>query len=228
MEEKFKERIKNYKVIIFDLDGTLINSLPFHLLSFKEVLKEKKVRVNDKKLKNLIGISTELIFRQLKKEYKIKESIEELKKRRRVIYFNLINNKNILFPYTLKILKKLKKNYKISLATNSSRELLQKTLNKKFLKLFDIIITLEDVKYGKPSPNQLLFIKRILHLQREECLFIGDSKYDAIAAKKAGIDFIGLTTGFTSKKELLIFGAKKVFSSLKEIDNYLKPENNKK
>ena len=56
---------------------------------------------------------------------------------------------------------------------------------------------------------------------RSEVVLIGDTKYDAVGAKKAGIDCIGVTYGFGTREELYQAGAVAVFDTLREVEAYL-------
>lgn len=217
-----EENWKSYKAIIFDFDGTLVDSMPYHYLAFKDLLLEHKVRIDERYLKRLIGLSTRLILGKIKKKYHLKEKIEDLREERRYHYFKFLGRKKIIFPRVIETLEKLRLDYKIAIATGSSRVTFSHTIDDDFENLFDTIITIGDVKRGKPFPDQLILAAKRMRVKKEECLVIGDSIYDGIAAKKAGMDFIGVTTGFTSKKKLFAMKAIKVMSSIKELPKILK------
>lgn len=209
---------EKYKLIIFDLDGTLIDSLPYHSIAFKDLLLEKGIRIDDGYLKKLIGMPTASILKQLKKRYKFKEDIDDLREERRFHYFKFLGNRNIVFSGITNVLKKLRLKYKIAIATGSSRIILTHSTDKDFQELFDFIITINDVKKGKPSSEQFILVSNKLHVKPKSCVVIGDSIYDAMASKSARMDFIGITTGCNTRKELLNYGAMKVINSLKQLE----------
>jgi HAD superfamily hydrolase (TIGR01509 family) len=210
---------KRYKAIIFDLDGTLINSMPYHELAFKDLLLEHGVRIDEKNLKKLLGLSTRLILKGLKKKYKFKENIENLREERRYHYFKFLGTKNIIFPGVMKKLEKLRLDYKIAIATGSSFVTYNHSADEDFKKMFDAVVTINDVKKerGKPFPDQLLLAAKQLKVKPRECLMIGDSIYDGLAAKRAKMDFIGVLTGYTTKKELAKEKPIRVLSSVKDL-----------
>lgn len=212
------------KAIIFDLDGTLINSLPLHELAFKDLLLEHGIRLEENHLRKLIGLSTRLILKEIKKKYKLKQNVEDLREERRYHYFKFLGRKSIVFPGAQKILEDLRLNYKIAIATGSSFVTFSHSTNLEFKSLFDAIVTINDVskERGKPYPDQLLLAAKKIHVSPKNCLVIGDSIYDAIASKRAKMRFLGVTTGFTSKQELVKKGAFKVMKSLSEIKTILK------
>ena len=214
-----KEFNKKYKAIIFDLDGTLINSMPYHELAFKDLLREHNIEIDEKHLRKMLGLSTETILKSLKKKYKFKESIEDLREERRYHYFKFLGTKNIVFPGVMKMLEKLRLDYKLAIATGSSLVVFNHSVDADFRELFDVVVTINDVKSdrGKPMPDQLIIAAKKMRVKPFECLMIGDSIYDGLAAKRAYVDFIGVLTGFTLKRDLLKENPVKVISSAKEL-----------
>jgi len=216
-----KKDVKKYKAIIFDLDGTLINSLPYHFLAFKYMMQEHGFKVTDRYLKKVIGLPTELILKDLKKKYGFKENIHDLREERRYHYFKSIGNHDITFLGVNKTLKELKKKYKIAIATGSSKITFSHSTSPDFQKMFDIIVTIMDTQRGKPYPDPLLLASRKLGVRPSDCLMVGDSVFDALAAKRAKMNFIGVTTGFTKSSELKKIGAVRIIGSIKELKKVL-------
>ncbi len=210
-----------YKALIFDLDGTLINSLPYHFLAFKEILLEHNIRVKDAYLRRLIGMPTLAILRELKQGYGFRENIEDLREERRYHYFKFMGMRNLLFPGVKRTLSKLRLSYKLALATGSSRVIFLHSTDKDFQGLFDVVSTINDVRRGKPSPEQFVKVANKLRVQLGDCLSIGDSSYDAMASKRAGMDFVGVTTGFTKTGQLKPLGPVAIIDSVNRLPSFL-------
>jgi HAD superfamily hydrolase (TIGR01509 family) len=210
-----------YKAIIFDLDGTLINSLPYHFLAFKDLLLEHGIRIDDRHLKRLMGMPTTDILKELKKKYKFRENVQDLREERRYHYFKFIGMRNIVFKGITATLKKLRMSYKIAVATGSSKIIFLHSTDRDFQDVFDFVATINDVKKGKPYPEQFLYTAKKLRVKPAACLVIGDSTYDAIAAKNAGMDFIGVISGYSKKQTLLEHGAKRAIKSVNELTKIL-------
>jgi HAD superfamily hydrolase (TIGR01509 family) len=212
---------KRYSAVIFDLDGTLINSLPYHFLAFKDLLLEHGIRVDDKLLGKLIGMPTADILKHLKKKYKFNENIADLREERRYHYFKFLGNRNIVFSGVVETLKKLRLDYKLAVATGSSKVIFSHSTSKDFQELFDFVVTINDVKKGKPYPEQFNFVAKKFRIPSKRFLVVGDSVYDAMAAKKAGMDFIGVSSEYNSTKELKKEGAIKVIKKISELKKEL-------
>lgn len=193
---------KRYKAIIFDLDGTLIDSLPYHFIAFKDLLLEHNLRISDAYLQRLMGLSTRNIFKELKKQYRFKQSIEDLREERRYHYFKFLGNRDITFAGVKKLLRELRLKYKLAIATGSSRVVFTHSTDLDFRDNFDFVATITDVRRGKPFPEQLMLCAKKLKVKPKDCLVVGDSKYDCLAAKRAGMDFVHVLTGITKRQEL--------------------------
>lgn len=213
--------MKKYRAIIFDLDGTLINSLPYHFLAFKDLLLEHDIRIDDNHLKKLIGMSTTDILKELKKKYKFRENVQDLREERRYHYFKFLGRRNIVFPGVTETLRKLRFNCKIAVATGSSKVVFMHSTDRDFQDNFDIVATINDVKRGKPYPEQFFYVARKFHVKPKECLVVGDSIYDAMAAKHAGMDFIGVTSGYNKASILKRYDAVNVIKSVNELPKIL-------
>lgn len=204
------------KLIIFDLDGTLVNSFYPHYLSFKKALEELGIREKFRKIDvyRKFGKCGEEIYKEIIPSL-TNSQIKKLMNLKRKYFIENIDRVKLL-PHVRRTLEKLSKKYQLVLATGTSRKEIIPLLKKlKLKKYFKLIITGYDVKRPKPAPDILLTICRKMKVKKNECVYIGDSIYDGIAANKAGIPFIGITTGHFKKKELKKYG--KVISNLKEL-----------
>lgn len=182
--------MKRY-VIVFDLDGTIIYSVEYHSIAFKNAVKKlgyKNYNQLYKKFKKLVGMPIEEILKILipginKEEVK---RIEKLKTE----YF-LKNLKQIkLNKRLIEIIKKVRaRGIKTAIFTSTSKKLTKIILKKfKIYQYFDYLVCKEDVKKHKPNAEGL--IKIMKKFNTKNIIYIGDSKFDKIAAKKAKIRYI--------------------------------------
>lgn len=196
--------MKRYTTYLFDFDYTLADSSKGIVLCFRHVLNlHGYTGITDEEIKRTIGKTLEESFSILtgvtdadtlaayKKEY-VKAADQHM----------TVNT--FLFPETLSVLTQLKKDgARIGIISTKYRyrimELLSQKLPAQFL---DIIVGGEDVKTPKPSPEGLLFAIEHLSVPKEETLYIGDSTVDAETAQAAGVDFMGVLHGATTRSEL--------------------------
>ncbi|MCC5447083.1 HAD family hydrolase [Candidatus Nanobsidianus stetteri] len=217
----------NLKGVAIDLDGTLINSLKVYDEVHKKILEKYNIKL-DGSLDNF-GMSPEEIIYDIVNKYNLNIPIEDLKREFENIIINEYMEKIKFNPGAKQILNYFKdKKYKMAIFTSNTRRLTIEIL--KYLhiyNLFDIIITSDDVKQTKPDPEGYIKILKGFSVLPNEILAIEDSIYGVIAAKRAGINVIGVTSGVNKKRELISAGATMVFKNLKELYNYLIEEDNK-
>ena len=194
------------KVIIFDLDGVLINSLPNMQYSWNQVKKKYKLESSFNEYKKYIGLP----FNEILKKLKIKKLREEI-----YLDYNFYSKKNLhkvkFYKNTKKVLRTLKKNYYLAVFTSKNKERCNLLLSN-LIKIFDVIITPQDIKKGKPNPEGIIKIKKTLDVSNKNIYFIGDTLFDKIAAKKANINFLYAEWGYG-----IDAGRSKKISSINEI-----------
>ena len=183
------------KILIFDLDGVLIDSKENMFLSWKQVQEKhnlKQIKFYDY-FKN-IGRP----FNDILKILGIKKNYVEIKK----TYDNesiLKINKIKYFSNTIKTLKTLKKKkYILNIVTSKDIYRTKKFL-KHNIKLFNFIECAGKDKKGKPNPYKINKIVKSLNVKKSECVYIGDMHVDYITAKNAKIDFIYADWGYGKK-----------------------------
>ena len=177
------------KLIIFDLDGVLINSINNMKYALLSTEKKMNIKLNFNDYKKNLGLP----FDDIMGKMKIKVDVNQIKKNYEHFSKKKINeikiNKNILIG-----LKLLKKKYKLAVFTSKSRN---RTLNilKKY-NFFKYIVTSDDIKKGKPNPEGLIKIISRLKVKKTNTIFVGDSLYDYQASKLAKIKYLHAMWGY--------------------------------
>ena len=210
-----KKMLENFpKAIIFDLDGTLIDSIPAHIRAYQKLaINEFGIHLEQERILKHFGKKSRDILKAL---LPIRgKDLDELVKKKQFFYREAFDSVKLLRGVK-KILQTAKENgIKRALGTSSSRRNVDSAI-KQFDLEFDAIITGEDVECGKPCPETFIKIAKRLSLSPEDCLVIGDAVYDIIAAKKAGMKGIGVLTGTATRKEMKKAKADAIFANLLE------------
>jgi len=172
--------------VLWDLDGTLIDTSDLHVHAFGEAL--KRLGIYDERLvtefRKRLGRRFADIVREIMPWYK---DIEELARIRRRIVFSSLH---LIKPLPAsRILPEVHSKFPTALVTSSNREFVNAVLDHfGWRKYFDALVTGDDVRRGKPDPEPVLKALKILGVR--EGVMIGDSEYDRLCAERAGIRFI--------------------------------------
>ena len=185
-----------YKCILFDMDGTLVNSYEGIYNSYEYAFKKMNIEFKGKEfVENAIGAPLILTLENLcnMKKDEILKAVEYYRN-----YYNEKGKSQVKAYNGIKeTLEKLKNNgYLLGVATlkreNFAKEIL-KNLN--LLSNFDIVCGMDE----KDSLTKADIIKNCiseLNIKKEEAILVGDSEFDLKGAKEAGVDFLALTYGF--------------------------------
>ena len=180
------------KILIFDLDGVIIDSKKNMQISWSEV--QKKFFLNH--------ISFETCFKNIGKPfYEILKSIglkNNFSSISKVYQNTSLKNQEEITYYknTIEVLKEFKKkNFVLSILTSKD---VKRTKNflKNNLSLFKYIQCDDKRSKGKPYPDKIYKIIKLLNVQKEDCVYIGDTYIDYLTAKNSGIDFVFASWGY--------------------------------
>jgi len=197
---------KNFKCVIFDLDGTLINSGPDLLNSLNYVLTQNNLeKINKNVIGNLVGGGAEAM---IKKGYTHLDAFLDEKKIPFLVnlfinhYYKNCTKETMLYDGVLDILKFLKKKTYICLCTNKKQFLAEKILKELEIKNFFNYILGSDGK--TPLKPEIEMPKKCLdkfQIAANQVVFVGDSENDILPAKQLGMFSVHVTYGYGKLQE---------------------------
>ncbi len=209
----------NIKAVVFDMDGTMVDSIPYHKESWMVFLNKYglSIRPDEFHAQNH-GTIDEMIVRFFGDKLspqKIKELGDEKEETYRRMYSEDVKELNGLTNFLDGLVKR---NIKIALTTNCFLLNIDFILDKLDLrKYFTVITGGHEVKNGKPAPDIYRLTLEKLGLQENEVVVFEDSEGGIVSAKNAGLQVIGVATSL-SKPELIEAGCLDAINDFKEID----------
>ncbi len=214
--------MQDYKLVIFDWDGTLMNSVDRIVSSMQTGAKHCQLNVPSvQEVKNIIGLSLptalECLFPKASEKQR-QLMVEQYKYQ----YIKGDNTPTPLFEHALKLLTNLKKANKIlAVATGKGRQGLQRVLTEtKTLDFFEGTRCADEAK-SKPDPDMIISLLEELDICPTQAVMIGDTSHDMKMAQSAGVDRIGVTLGAHNRSILNQFDPKAVVDSLSELEAIL-------
>jgi len=184
------------KAVIFDMDGVIIDSMPYHFLAWYEALRHYGVRISCFDVYAKEGENWEKTLKDLLRRSGIdlkKGLLKEIFLRRQKIFKSYF--KRFIFKGVEDFLRCLKnEGYVLGLVTGSPMKEVGRILPSKISSLFDSIVAGNQVKKGKPHPEPYLKCARLMHLKPAQCLVIENAPFGIESAKSAGMFCVALTT----------------------------------
>lgn len=217
-----------YKLIIFDLDGTLLDSIEDLANSVNYALNLFKLPTHSTEAYKLFignGVN-KLIERALPENNRSANQVEMLK-HEFIKHYNL-HSEEYTKPYDgiEKLLVTLQnENYKIAIASNKFHTATI-ALSKQYfpsIQFLDVLGQREGIP-TKPNPTILFEIIEKARVDKKEVLYVGDSGVDASTALNADIDFVGVLWGFRTKSELEQYGAKHFSTNTEELIAFIRKQ----
>jgi phosphoglycolate phosphatase len=208
------EKFRNIKAILFDLDGTLMDTDDQSVERVAIIIKRLGICEPSKIARKIVmmaetpvnGIITFLDILGLDK-----------------LILPLWNNKERkgafrIMQGVVPMLHSLKGRYHIAIVTTRGEEDSRKFINDNGLQgLFDLVVNRTSTKRLKPNPQPILFAAKQLGLPASACLMVGDTTPDIYSAKRAGALSVGVLCGYGTKDELVRAGAAEILDSTSQL-----------
>ena len=214
--------MKQYELIIFDWDGTLMDSVDrivSSMISATKVLSLPEPEAEQ--VKNLIGISLPQIMKILYPQSS-KQQVNDLIAEYKIQYRTKDATPTPLFDNAEVLLAKLRDKGKLlAVATGKGRNGLERVWQMTNTKHYFHSSRCSDETKSKPDPEMLHQLLHELSIPVEKAIMIGDTSHDLEMAKQAGMASIGITHGVHPTAVLAKYQPKKIVNSLAELENLL-------
>ena len=196
-------QLTDIKIICFDLDGTLVNSVPDLRLALNAMLDDLALpHVNDLLVKTWVGdgipkmVERSLLYVQGKasSEAELIQAVSIFEE----YYQQFLNTESGLYPAVRSTLFSLQdKGYKIALITNKAEQFLPKLLAYFGInRCFDLLLGGDTLSKNKPDPMQIFHACEYFNVPLSQAVMVGDSRNDILAGQNAKIKTIALTYGY--------------------------------
>ncbi len=216
--------------MIFDLDGTLVDTNEAHAEAWRRTFKEFGYSVSltrifpeigkggDKLVPAILGEEAEARDGEAMRE-RVGESYDAIAQR---LQFRVM-------PGSVELLRALRaRGIRTALATSSRREYVDSTMHSAMVELrdlVDVVVTGSDAEATKPDPDLIVSAVRRLRVAPDQCVMVGDTPHDGEACRRANVSFWGVTCGGHDEETLRAAGAWRVWSHpaalLEELDEVL-------
>ncbi len=213
------------KAVIFDLDGTLVNSLYDLAASTNFALTKMGFATHEtEKFKYFVGDGMQrLIERALPENKRDKATVKITLDIFMGHYREHYVDKTVPYKGILSLLEGLA-DYKMAVVSNKIEEMAVTVTNKLLGDEFQIVCGKQENFPAKPDPTLTLKVISDLGVKPCECLFVGDSGMDMLVAKNAGCVAVGVLWGFRAEDELVKNGADYIINNPKEIFRVIENE----
>jgi phosphoglycolate phosphatase len=216
--------LSKYTTVIFDLDGTLLNTLEDLKNSVNYALRTHHMPERTlEEVRRFVGNGVERLMELAVPEGKANPDFHDTYADFKAHYLIHCNDTTGPYPHIMDLLKTLKEqNYKLAIVSNKYINATQELNRMYFSSYVDVAIGEKTGIRKKPAPDTVLEAMRELGSDRQECIYVGDSDVDVATARNTGIPCISVSWGFRTHEELLASGATLFVKDPMEIPELLK------
>jgi HAD superfamily hydrolase (TIGR01509 family) len=206
--------------LIFDLDGTLVDTVYAHVFAWQRALAEIGLPVDGWRIHRRIGMSGGLFSRAVAREVGRELSEDEVlavQRRHGELYRELLPDRRPL-PGAIELLAWLReRGVPHGIATSGRRPEIDRSLEVLGVPPDAVVIDRGTVARAKPEPDLFLACQERLGVRVADCYVVGDAVWDLLAARRAGMLSVGLLSGGYGEDELLAAGAFRVYRDAAEL-----------
>lgn len=207
------------KAVLFDLDGTLLDTLEDLTDSVNYVLwKHNMPERTLQEIRSFIGNGVPTLIARSVPENTDTETVKICVSEMMEYYKSHAEIKTKPYDGIMELLDELKKrNIATAVVTNKAEEAAKILCKAKFGDIFNVVIGDNGMDKLKPAPDNVFRALKEMNLKNSEVLYVGDSDVDMVTAKNAGLTSVGVTWGFRDEEVLRNSGAKHIIHAPAEL-----------
>jgi HAD superfamily hydrolase (TIGR01509 family) len=206
--------------LIFDLDGTLVDTVYAHVFAWQRALTERGMSIDGWKIHRRVGMSGGLFARALGRELGrslTDEEVDAIQDRHGELFRELLPERRPL-PGAVDLLHELRERGIVhGIATSGRRPEIDKSLTALDVPDDTVVVERGQVRRAKPEPDLFEECARRLDVHPEDCYVVGDAVWDLLAARRAHMLSVGMLTGGYGSDELERAGAFRVYRDAAEL-----------
>lgn len=212
------------RALIFDLDGTLIDTVYAHVFAWQRALAEAGLPIEGWRIHRRIGMSGGLFTRAVARELGrplSDDEVERIQRRHGELFRELMPERRPL-PGAVALLSHLRDlGVPFGIGTSGRRPEIDASLEALGVPADVVVVERGDVLRAKPEPDLFLACQERLGVHIRDCFVIGDAVWDLLAARRAGMLSVGVLSGGYGAEELIRAGAFRVYRDARELDESL-------
>jgi HAD superfamily hydrolase (TIGR01509 family) len=213
---------KQYKAIIFDMDGVIVDSEPHHETAYREMFAELGYgETHGVNFDDYVGRSDKALLEDFIARHQPIHSLENLNAWKMGRFLRILNREQPIFEDLPELVERLGQRYRLAVASGSQHPVIDAVLALKNLRQhFELTVSSSEVAHGKPAPDIFLRTAELLRVAPSSCCVIEDSGPGVRAAAAAGMDVFAITNSLPREK---LAGATWIVDDYAEIDRLLLP-----
>lgn len=174
---------------IFDLDGTLVDTMPLHYTAWEAALRKAGLvgRLDENRFYQLGGVPSRKVAALLGEHHGLKLDPVAVYRDKEDAFMGSLQKLELILP-VVEFAKRVSATRPVAIASGGTRDVVTSTLEKTGLSaLFKVVVTADDVQHGKPAPDMFLLAARLMGVEPARCLVFEDGEPGMKAAEAAGM-----------------------------------------
>ena len=182
----------DFEGYIFDLDGTLVDTMPLHYTAWEAALRKAGLKgsLDENLFYELGGVPSKKVAALLGKHHGLSLDPEAVYKDKEEVFKSSLQKLAVIAP-VVEFARRVSKTRPVAIASGGTRDVVESTLTKTGLApLFKVVVTADDVEHGKPAPDMFLLAAKRMGVPPSKCLVFEDGKPGVTAAEAAGMKWV--------------------------------------
>ncbi|WP_224483692.1 HAD family hydrolase [Robertkochia aurantiaca] len=193
------------KHVIFDMDGVLVDSEPYHREVLSVCLEDLGHELSDEYYNSLVGTANRPMWERVKADFSLEKPLEKLIAVHKELFFQMLHKDKVqAVPGVQDVLEELnEKGFRLSLASSSPEKVIDAFMEiLGFTRYFDHLVSGENIERSKPAPDIFLKVASLYDVAPSGFVVIEDSKHGVSAAKAAGMSCVGFVNPNSGNQDL--------------------------